>query len=156
MPAIVRLVLAALLCGFCAAASALDANTATQDELETIRGIGPALSARIVDERSRRPFRDLADFQARVRGVGETNLRAMRAAGLTVGSAGAMQTITGRTGVQHIAEGDAASASASASGAASRVQYFAGHPRDAEATAAPERARGPSRSRARGAPGPPR
>lgn len=154
MPAIVRLVLAALLCGFCAAASALDANTATQDELETIRGIGPALSARIVDERSRRPFRDLADFQARVRGVGETNLRAMRAAGLTVGSAGAMQTITGRTGVQHIAEGDAASASAS--GAASRVQYFAGHPRDAEATAAPERARGPSRSRARGAPGPPR
>ena len=42
----------------CAGASlALDANTATPDELQTIRGIGPALSARIVEARRARPFR---------------------------------------------------------------------------------------------------
>ena len=147
MPTIARLVLAASLCGFFAGAAALDANTATPDELETIRGIGPALSARIVEERSRRPFRDLDDLQARVRGVGEANLRAMRASGLAVGIAGTTPTVTGGPGAQRVVGGSAAGGSYAASG----VQYFAGNPREATTPARPP-GRDPARTRARGTP----
>lgn len=77
-------------------AMALDANTATQAQLETIRGIGPALSARILEARSRQPFRDLDDLKARVRGVGDANLQRMRQAGLAVGNAGQVQTFVGK------------------------------------------------------------
>lgn len=66
-------------------AQALDANTASADELQTIRGIGPATAARIVEARSQEPFRDLDDLRERVRGIGEKNLRKMRDAGLAVG-----------------------------------------------------------------------
>ncbi len=81
---------------FAAAAFAVDANTATPDELQTIRGVGPALSARIVEARRARPFSDLDDLKARVRGIGDANLRRMRDAGLTVGPAGRVQTFAGR------------------------------------------------------------
>lgn len=84
----------------CAGASlALDANTATPDELQTIRGIGPALSARIVEARRARPFTDLDDLKDRVRGIGDANLGRMREAGLRVGPSGRVdqvQTFIGR------------------------------------------------------------
>ncbi len=76
---------------FTTGVAALDANTASQAELETIRGIGPGLSARIVEARSRQPFRDLEDLKARVRGIGDTNLGRMSEAGLGVGPAGQVQ-----------------------------------------------------------------
>ena len=82
--------------GFAGAASALDANTATQAELETLRGVGPALSARIVEARRTRPFADLDDLKGRVRGIGDSNLRRMREAGLAVGPSGRVQTFTGQ------------------------------------------------------------
>lgn len=78
------------------ASVALDANTATQAELEAIRGIGPALASRIVEARRARPFADLDDLRARVRGVGDANLRTLREAGLDVGASGRVQTFTGR------------------------------------------------------------
>jgi len=67
------------------AGAAVDANTASRAELESIRGIGPATSARIVEERSSQPFRDPQDLVRRVKGIGETRMRRMVAAGLTVG-----------------------------------------------------------------------
>ena len=67
-------------------ANALDANTASIDELQTIRGIGPATAARIVEARRQEPFRDLDDLRERVRGIGEKNLRKMHDAGLAVGN----------------------------------------------------------------------
>lgn len=78
------------------ASIALDANTATQAELEAIRGIGPALASRIVEARRAGPFADLDDLGARVRGVGDAKLRTMREAGLGVGASGRVQTFTGR------------------------------------------------------------
>jgi competence protein ComEA len=88
--ALILAVLLALPGARAAAPAAVDANTATPAELETVRGIGPATSARIVEERRRGgPFRDLDDLQARVKGVGENNVRKMAAAGLTVGGRGA-------------------------------------------------------------------
>ena len=90
--------LAASLLGaaFAGAALALDANSATQAELESIRGVGPALAARIVEARRARPFADLDDLKARVRGVGDANLRRMRDDGLDVGPSGRVQTFTGQ------------------------------------------------------------
>lgn len=93
MGAALTFVLALLAAG---TALALDVNTATQAQLETISGIGPALSARIVEARARQPFRDLDDLKARVRGIGESNLRRMREAGLAVGHAERVRTFVGK------------------------------------------------------------
>ena len=68
------------------ACAAVDANTASRSELESISGIGPATSARIVEERRRQPFRDAQDLMRRVKGIGEAKIRKMVAGGLTVGS----------------------------------------------------------------------
>lgn len=67
------------------AALAVDANAASQAELESIRGIGPAIAARIIAERERGPYVDLEDLRDRVRGVGAATLRRMAEAGLEVG-----------------------------------------------------------------------
>jgi len=69
------------------ALAAVNVNTASFDELQTIAGIGPATAQRIVDERRKGPFKSLDDLQARVKGIGESRVRKMAAAGLTVGRA---------------------------------------------------------------------
>ena len=83
-----RKLFAALL-AFCAAAAfaAVDVNKASQAELEGIKGIGPALSTRILDERKKAAFKDWADMAERVKGVGEGNSKKFSAAGLTVNGA---------------------------------------------------------------------
>ena len=43
-----------------------------------------------------RPFTDLDDLKARVRGIGDSNLRRMREAGLAVGPSARVQTFTGQ------------------------------------------------------------
>jgi competence protein ComEA len=69
------------------ALAAVNVNTASFDDLQTISGIGPATAQRIVDERRKGPFKSLDDLQARVKGIGESRVRKMAAAGLTVGRA---------------------------------------------------------------------
>src|SRR5690606_9548129 len=61
-----------------------DANTASQAELESVRGIGPAIAARVLAERERGPYVDLDDLRDRVRGVGAATPRRMAEAGLQV------------------------------------------------------------------------
>lgn len=84
------------------ARAAVDVNTATPEQLDGIRGIGPALSARIVQERAKRPFRDMADLQQRVRGIGPATARKLAADGLTVGGSTTYSApgpaVTGATG----------------------------------------------------------
>jgi len=72
--------------GMAPPARAVDANVASQAELESIRGIGPAIAARIIAERERGPYIDLEDLRDRVRGVGAASLRRMTEAGLEVAS----------------------------------------------------------------------
>ena len=76
--------LVAMLMAMDAVGAVVNANTAKLDELRTVTGVGPRLAQRILDERARGPFRSLDDLQARVRGVGESSIRKMAAAGLTV------------------------------------------------------------------------
>ncbi|MFA7666128.1 MAG: helix-hairpin-helix domain-containing protein [Burkholderiaceae bacterium] len=90
----VTVLLAVLLCTGLLPASAreipgIDANTATEVELDAITGIGPALAGRIIEERRKAPFASLDDLRQRVRGVGPASLRRMQADGLVVGPPGA-------------------------------------------------------------------
>ena len=62
----------------------VEVNTATEDQLQSLRGIGPAMAARILAERSRAPFRSLADFDERVKGIGPASLRRLIADGLVL------------------------------------------------------------------------
>jgi len=84
----IKKILAAMLALFAAAAfAAVDANTATQAELEAVKGIGPSISSKIIEERKKAPFKDWQDMVTRVKGVGETNSAKFSTAGLTVNGA---------------------------------------------------------------------
>ncbi|MBI2771580.1 MAG: helix-hairpin-helix domain-containing protein [Burkholderiales bacterium] len=67
--------------------AAVDVNKATAAELDGVKGIGPAISGRIIDERKKGSFKDWQDFIDRVKGVGEGNAAKFSAEGLTVGGA---------------------------------------------------------------------
>ena len=60
----------------------VDANHATAGELQTLRGVGPAMAERIIAARTERPFDSFEDFSRRVRGAGQKRLQQWRAAGL--------------------------------------------------------------------------
>jgi len=64
--------------------AAVDVNKATAAELDGIKGIGPAVSGKIIDARKTGPFKDWSDFIARVNGVGEKSAAGFSAEGLTV------------------------------------------------------------------------
>ena len=65
--------------------AAVDANQATRADLETVKGIGPGLSAKIVDARKTGAFKDWGDLVERVGGIGPGNAARFSQAGLTVG-----------------------------------------------------------------------
>ena len=67
-----------------AMAASVDVNKASQAELESIKGIGPAISGKILDERKKGTFKDWQDLVDRVKGVGEGNAAKFSAEGLTV------------------------------------------------------------------------
>ena len=84
----IKKLLVALLALFAAAAfAAVDVNKADQAALESIKGIGPAISGKIIDERKKSPFKDWPDMIARVKGIGEGNAAKFSAEGLTVNGA---------------------------------------------------------------------
>ena len=64
--------------------AAVDANQASAAELDSIKGIGPGLSGKIMDERKKAPFKDWNDLISRVNGVGATSAAKYSAQGLTV------------------------------------------------------------------------
>ena len=71
-----------------AAFAAVDVNKATAAELDGIKGIGPGISTKILDERKKGNFKDWNDFIERVKGVGEGNAAKFSTEGLTVNGAG--------------------------------------------------------------------
>lgn len=64
--------------------AAVDVNTATTAELDSIKGIGPVKSALIMTERKKAPFKDWNDFVTRVKGVGTDSAAKFSAEGMTV------------------------------------------------------------------------
>jgi competence protein ComEA len=75
--------LAALLFAVASLAGA-DVNRASEAELDGIKGIGPALSGRILAERKKAPFADWQDLIHRVRGIRAKSAAKLSDAGLTV------------------------------------------------------------------------
>ena len=67
--------------------AAVDVNKASAAELDSIKGVGPGISTKILDERKKANFKDWNDFIARVRGVGEGNAAKFSAEGMTVNGA---------------------------------------------------------------------
>ncbi len=85
----IRHLIATLLAVFALSAFAgVDANQATRADLETVKGIGPGLSGKIVDARQTGSFKDWSDLVDRVGGIGPGNAARFSQAGLTVGGAG--------------------------------------------------------------------
>lgn len=68
--------------------AAVDVNKATPAELDGVKGIGPVISAKIIDERKKGNFKSWEDFIERVKGIGEGNAAKFSAEGLTVGGNG--------------------------------------------------------------------
>jgi competence protein ComEA len=65
--------------------AAVDVNNADQAALDSIAGVGPATSKAILAEREKNGnFKDWADLERRVKGVGARNAVKLSAAGLTV------------------------------------------------------------------------
>lgn len=67
--------------------AAVDANVATQADLETVKGIGPGLSTKILDARKTGAFKNWNDLVERVVGIGPRNAGRLSQAGLTVAGA---------------------------------------------------------------------
>jgi len=68
--------------------AAVDVNDAPLADLDSIKGIGPGTSAKIVEARQTAKFKDWSDFIARVPGIGEKRAAKLSAEGLTVNGAG--------------------------------------------------------------------
>jgi competence protein ComEA len=63
----------------------VDVNKADQAALDGVKGLGPAMSKRIIDERKKGgDYKDWADFEKRVKGIGDKNSAKLSRAGLTV------------------------------------------------------------------------
>ena len=65
----------------------VDANQASRADLETVKGIGPGLSGKIVEARKSGNFKDWNDMVDRVGGIGPGNAARFSQAGLTVSGA---------------------------------------------------------------------
>jgi competence protein ComEA len=64
---------------------ALDVNQATEAELDSIKGLGPSSTARILKARVVGPFKDWADFMQRVKGIKPATAKKLSDGGLAVG-----------------------------------------------------------------------
>ena len=62
----------------------VEINQATEAELDSIKGLGPSSTARILAARKQGPFQDWEDFKRRVSGVRAASAVKLSAAGLVV------------------------------------------------------------------------
>ncbi|QNA88385.1 helix-hairpin-helix domain-containing protein [Massilia sp. Dwa41.01b] len=66
----------------------VDVNKADAAALDGVKGVGPSMSKAILDERAKGEFKDWADFQKRVKGVGDKKAAKLSEAGLQVNGKG--------------------------------------------------------------------
>lgn len=101
----------------------VDVNKADAAALDAVKGIGPAKSKAILAERTKGgEFKDWADFEKRVKGIGEKNAVKLSEAGLLVNGkplegAAAKPAASGKAGAKASAPAPVAAASAPAADA---------------------------------------
>jgi competence protein ComEA len=71
-------------CALSLSALALEVNTANEAELDSVRGLGPSSTARILKAREQGLFKDWADLMQRVKGIKASSAAKLSDAGLTV------------------------------------------------------------------------
>ncbi|MDO9404693.1 MAG: helix-hairpin-helix domain-containing protein [Polaromonas sp.] len=64
--------------------AAVDVNKGTAADLDGVKGVGPAMSKRILEARKEGEFKDWPDLMQRVKGVKEKTAEKLSAEGLTV------------------------------------------------------------------------
>mgnify|MGYP000963432692 CR=1 FL=1 len=64
--------------------AAVDVNTASPADLDSIKGIGPGTSTKILEVRKAGKFKDWSDLIDRMPGIGEKRAAKLSAEGLTV------------------------------------------------------------------------
>jgi len=78
------LAVAALVATMSFAFAQVDVNKADAAALDSVKGIGPAKTKAILDERKKGDFKDWPDFEQRVKGIGGKNAAKLSEAGLQV------------------------------------------------------------------------
>lgn len=68
--------------------AAVDVNTATVADLDSVKGIGPSTSLKMLDARKASPFKDWNDLMQRVPGIGDKRATKLSSEGLTVNGEG--------------------------------------------------------------------
>ncbi|MEH6436756.1 ComEA family DNA-binding protein [Massilia sp. DD77] len=66
----------------------VDVNKADAAALDGVKGVGPSMSRAILDERAKGEFKDWADLQKRVKGLGDKKAVKLTEAGLVVNGKG--------------------------------------------------------------------
>ena len=102
-----------------AAFAAVDVNTAKASDLDGVKGMGPVMSKRILDERKKGKFKDWPDLVARVKGLGDTSAAKLSEQGLTVNGE-AFQATAAKKDEKKDAKAPAAKPAASAASAAKK------------------------------------
>lgn len=75
-----------LLIALCAATAfaAVDVNNASPADLDSVKGIGPGTSTKLIEVRKNGKFKDWSDLIERMPGIGEKRAAKLSAEGLTV------------------------------------------------------------------------
>jgi competence protein ComEA len=76
--------LAIVCCALSLSVWGLEVNTANEAELDSVRGLGPSSTARVLKAREQGPFKDWADLMQRVKGIKPATASKLSANGLTV------------------------------------------------------------------------
>jgi competence protein ComEA len=78
------LAVAAMIASMGLAFAQVDVNKGDAAALDSIKGVGPSMSKAILDERGKGEFKDWADFQKRIKGMGDKRAAKLSEAGLQV------------------------------------------------------------------------
>ena len=62
----------------------VDLNKATEIELDGLKGLGPAMTRQVMQERQKAPFRDWPDVMQRVQGIGPKKAASLSEQGVQV------------------------------------------------------------------------
>jgi competence protein ComEA len=76
--------LASTLCTHTSSLAAVEVNQATEAELDSVKGLGPSSTARILKARAQGAFKDWGDLMARVKGFKPPSAAKLSKEGLTV------------------------------------------------------------------------
>lgn len=81
----IKKLLSVLLAVFTAGAfAAVDVNTASPADLDSVKGIGPGTSSKLLEVRKAGKFKDWSDLIERMPGIGEKRAAKLSSEGLTV------------------------------------------------------------------------